>query len=1777
MVLSVERITDKEFKKFDTLDQSLIASKDFIRNFGEAGDFIEAHLYTENGDLIFSDYKMVDFKVPGSKGANDKSLTDVVELNPGAYIESLGYTVGKYNIEYNFYRKKITDLKDRPFFIKEISSDRTELRLSSNVLSNSDIETGTLNFIYEFQSSPYYKDFLLNFGDNKQVNAVKVVLDKNTDPYSILIKLYKPLPSEFDLKNTCWIVEELSESYIYSVDIFPEIQEVKPKFLKGANFDIEEDHNSIRTSDYITIDGLLANNDVATYQKLLNKINDRSVSVNIDYTDYNNFVHYSSAKERLLNFKYKLSLIESYQSDIESIQSVTNYNIARNVSSSIFTLQNSINDIIQNFDGYDNYLYYASESTAWPKSGSLPYSLYPIASTEATTWLGTDDYNSNNYGGQISTASLFDQQNQDILVLSVPEFIAVDSNNQPYLTFLNMVGQFFDNIWVYIKSINDLYKNKNNLNTGISKDVVFYALQNMGIKVYNSKSNDDIYRYFLGTDSSGSYNPVTSSYETLVTSSLQISGEDNYKEILKRIYHNAPYLLKSKGTTRGLKSLITAFGIPSTILDVNEYGGADKSSETIEYNFDRFTYALYNSGSSYIKLPWAPLTQNAYKYGVFDVVPDTIEFRFKPDKFTTNYSSSILSVIASGSNQPSFGITINYAPVNQLPYGNVIFSLSGSAGYISSSVSLPLFVTGSQGDTDWWNVMLRRRYSKLSAHYSEEQYYDVFVKNEISGRIGHQASASLYVSGSVSSSYNYAWGDYGTSSSIKNLYLGGTGSNGFSGHLQEFRYWSAPLSESAFNSHILNPESIQGNDSGSAYNDLAARFPLGNNLLTYNHYPTGALSSVHPDHNIHFSSGSFTNMLGYGYGIYGTVLYGDSSSFSSSYVISINSASLYNFPDKINYEPFTEFYYTNTPNAVYSNPVTEKVRIVDNVITGSVLSPFLCLEDKPEVELTKDIHLIDASFSPQNEVNKDVIAEYGETINIDDLIGDPSEDFNDSYTGLSNLNKEYRNKYTDKTNYRDYIRVVNFFNNSLFKMIKDYVPARSNLLTGLTIKSPILERPKVKNTVTTVEDYHNYTASIGGYTLTSDSVYTSSYGNGSDFFTGELSGSIIDYKNDFIDKNVNPYNQLSPYAGDYEKFVRSDFNPVINVVSGSRKSLKFQKIDVNNPSIVGETDTQDSNYSLQSYLRPRYDGSKSTSKLYNFYTPGDYSYGKNAAIDFNVEKFAWVSEVNEKNLNIYDKSWVNIKYLINQSGSVIALTKANANLFEVQNTFKSSTDTAVSLLDPLNPTNQHNLNGVQNIFVGGYSFTPIIYREINETMQFDYLNPRFFITGSLGFKAISTSSLRWETVGNEDVSLETTGHWYLNNTLQSLTSFALSNGVPSNWYYPTQIPFSFSGPVVGYNGSTSNMTENPNGAAWYSMDRFLPFTTNTSDGYITTDFTSSIVRAEDGVDNFIAFTAPRQSTYNINVSLPFTFKAPNPDNGGSSFKVVGVLEKKNGSAWNYLAKTTFQIVSIPNHPCWVNAAESFVWFDSRTGDPTWSEAALSVKCVLNNYQISLQQGDEVRLKLYFLDIDLTFAKCDDIRIAIPSDGYFEVYDKINSTIVPITYDVITTSPAIFSLNTDNKTLIFNNSASLFYNNTIFSSSGSSVSSNYSEIDYDFSFQVGDLVRFGTFFTLNATFYEIVQIVDPVITSVSSIPVVTTPLSVVLNQQINSADFSTSRFAVLRKVPDETSVMLNFNKREGKTSSGELIPYNLDLDIRQRIPDIVGPLKSKLLSPVLVIN
>jgi hypothetical protein len=1113
-----------EFQEYSVEDTSLITSNVFETSFNPKSDYIEYIIYDLNNNILFSN----------EIGYPNYTLEDnQLFIDPVTNLTSTGFTEGEYNTLYNFYTPKLGSSFLNKYYIDEISSDRTEVRLNTTSIPNEEVISTTNEFITQIQNSTNsYLDFYLNFGSNQQIIANNVLLDtSNPNDPTVLIKLYEPLPIELPLKTECWVVEKVAESIAYNISLFQtfDIEDENIK-LKGPNLNIGIKDQINNTTEYVSYNTLSNNINQQGTGSFTYQINsllaEKGIEINVDYTDYSNFVYMSSAQTRLENFYYKLSLIETYQAS-SSFSSGTPSNYY--VSSSNIIWQNKINEIITNFDGYEYYLYYESGSKAWPKTNFSP----PYTNAGANSVAGLAFLTS-----QSISASFYDDENDNALVDSIPTYLREDPNNSQYELFVEMLAQMFDNIYIYIGDVTSKYNADNRLDYGVSKDLVADVLRDLGIKIYqNNFSSNDLYSALLGFTNSGSlFNVPNAStllptpiglefIDTFVTASSTSSlspVDDLNKQIYKRIYHNLPYLLKKKGTIAGLRTLINIYGIPDTILRISEFGGKDKNVNTWDYWQNEYDYALKSTGSYYIS---SSFTLNP-TWGSANNVPSAIEFRFKAESIPPTFASQSLWYTDEG-----LGVFLEYtgsglttgsylgSPINpNYQYGTLKF-ISGNN---SASVYLPFF------DGSWWSVLVN----------SGSNGYELYAKNSIySGNdgniLGYQASSSL----NIPTLWSASTAIYFASSS--------TSHNGLSGSLQEIRYYTQPLLENSFNDYVMNPSSIEQ----SQY--LAFRASLGGELYT-------GSNSIHPK-----VTGSWVN----------------TSSFAGGNTFYISSSPIY--------IPNTEINFYDQPAVGIKNAVSNKIKqtntilpftsnVDDNIPPNQTLSPFISIQQNPSISssYTRDIDYLEVAFSPQNEINEDIMSTFG-YFNIGEYIGDPRQmsSTSTSYPDLDVLRDEYFKKYTHNYNIWDYVRLIKYFDNSLFKIIKDWTPARTSLATGVVIKQHLLERNKYP--VPQVEYSQSlFTASINMYEVTASNAgglnitsivtqsWTGAYPSVSgsipftqntedEFFNGEFSGSFIKVTNgELNDCNVelvetftiSPLSSTGDYVSPNTTFIPYLFN-----------------------------------------------------------------------------------------------------------------------------------------------------------------------------------------------------------------------------------------------------------------------------------------------------------------------------------------------------------------------------------------------------------------------------------------------------------------------------------------------------------------------------------------------------------------------------------------------------------------------------------------------------------
>ena len=1089
MAAEIIQIDPQNFttQEYGVQDTNLIPSFD-ISTFITSGSYIELFIYDSNQTLLSIDYNFTQYTIinDGQSPGNGENISQII-IDPESSLINYGFDQGEYITYFNIFDKQIgSELQQ--LYISEISSDRTEIRLDSTVLSNMDIVEKTNNFIQLRNNSEYFLDFYLNFGDNQLIIANNIQLD-NQDPNdpTILIKLYEALPTQFNLNSTLWVVTLVEEPIAYQVTFEDEIfipLDTTP--LKGPNFNLnikDQVNNSTPLYNYTT---LISTSLTSSQNQLMSLLEEKEININIDYTNFKNFIHFSSAQTRLENFFYKVNLIEQYSSSISLLNNITN----NDSNTSLAIYESKISEIITNFDGYEYYLYYETGSMAWPKiTTQKPYELALTNSPEVENWFGSTNESSPLYGGIILSASLYDNINQDNLIYTIPEYLRDDPNNDQYSLFIEMVGQLYDNIWIYYKDVTEKYNADNRLEYGISKDIVADAIRDFGIKLYqNNFSNDDLYTAFLGLTPEGGLFPFPNITGSLPTPSgfeyidTFISASNDYlplddvnKSLYKRIYHNLPYLLKSKGTLPGLRTLITSYGIPDTTLRINEYGGKDKINiNDWDYWQNEFNYAFKTEGNNFISSSFNNLNS---EWNSADTCPETVMFRFKTDGLSTSnipYSQSlwnkggdvhlVLRYTGSGYASGSYSGSIidpyyQYAHLDFYP--NYTTTPNESA-----SIYLPFF------DNGWWSVMVTRDGSTSN--------FTLSAGNKIYEGGNNGTLLGFYSSSIITASVDYDWYNNGDSYFASSSIINGAQYTQFSGSLQEIRYYNVPLNENSFKDYVMNPSSIEGNSLNNGPNELIFRASLGGELYTES-------ISIHPK-----VTGSWI----------------PTSSF-------VGNSNFY-FNSTPNFVRNEEYFFYDQPVVGIKNAISDKIRLVNNIMPeGNTLSAIKSLSQDLAISqsYTSNTNLLEVAFSPQNEINEDIMDQMG-YFNIGEYIGDPRlrSSSDQSYPALDNLRNAYFEKYTKNYDLVDFIRLIKFFDNSLFKMIKDFIPARTSLASGIVIKQHILERNKYPQPQTNINSTTAYisSGSINNIPLTFQDI--------------SVSGTVAPQWNDYQPGTIEDFN-----------------------------------------------------------------------------------------------------------------------------------------------------------------------------------------------------------------------------------------------------------------------------------------------------------------------------------------------------------------------------------------------------------------------------------------------------------------------------------------------------------------------------------------------------------------------------------------------------------------------------------------------------------------------------
>ena len=857
-------------------------------------------------------------------------------------------------------------------------------------------------------------------------------------PNSIVYKLYRPLPDRFRRFDEFTIVKEMMKPLEDTVKIVDFIDtDVGDVVLRTPNLE-NSNYVDKKSTKYETETDILTDDNTIS-EKLRNEFisqSFQSVEINTDYGQFKNFTNFSSVEKRIRNFKYKLELIESYTASSASLVGISGS------SDDLKSWDMEVTKLKNNFDPFEKYMYFESSSYS---SGSL--GIYYSNSWPKTGGSGTvrspyvlahttSSQAETWFKSQTTSGSEYDINNINKISSHIPQHITDDSENLDYVNFTDMVGQHFDSIWLYANSLTDAFDRRDKLDEGISKELLYTMAKSLGWKIENAKDLVSLPRYAYGVEVTGS------SYSDYSAT----ADRDISREIWSRIINNMPFFLKNKGTVKALKGLINVYGIPSTILRVKEYGGPNLPGDASpEFEITRkFTKALDFRGAQYVKTTWTDDNFTSRK-------PDTVEFRFR----AATGSNQILVEKQTTSTDQDWIIRLKDNGSSD-DYGTVSFMLSSSAAGTSvgqykelSSSAMPVY------DGDFYSVMVQRTSGSSNPNIS--QSYQLHVGKYDAGRskVHLYSKSTMNVDVAASSSFNLAWTGSG------DVYIGGrsdiTGTGvRFSGSVMEYRHWTETLQTSSFKNHIANPKAYDGNSISSSYKHLTLRYSFDDNQ-DLSSYAAGILDS-RANQQLAFS-GSYVGFTG-------------------------------NF-----YRNVVDELKTHIPSIGALRRTTNKIRIEDNIKFGN-LSPDSRVTIGVHDTAPIDSNRVGIYFAPTDVINNDIINSVA-NLNFDNYLGDPRDLSEFTYRGLDYAADNYWKKYKSPNNFWDYIRILKYYDQSLFKQVKRLIPARAKSRVGVLVEPNIFERPKIRKIKSADAESLYYSSSIDiGRTEKSLIVITGSYNVG---------------------------------------------------------------------------------------------------------------------------------------------------------------------------------------------------------------------------------------------------------------------------------------------------------------------------------------------------------------------------------------------------------------------------------------------------------------------------------------------------------------------------------------------------------------------------------------------------------------------------------------------------------------------------------------------------------
>lgn len=694
----------------------------------------------------------------------------------------------------------------------------------------------------------------------------------------------------------------------------------------------------------------------------------------------------------------------------------------------------------------------------------------------------------------LSSASLYDANNPNLITKLIPQHYltaeqdfyvldtveggvgdSIDSGNTlPRETKLGSIqlissllytwAKQFDETKCFIDHMSKLRATDYNDIGTVSDQMLPFLANHYGVQLPNMFRNVSAERFVTGESISSEVAQLEASYQTVQNT------------IWRRILHELPMIIRSRGTTHAIKSLVRAAGIePDSILKFKEYGGTksgyilpNRSKKSIVQGFLNFSGSLFSGAvtydptsgvpdtlpfisSSYLSAsrvePGLPQMSNTVSDGLFTSGSWSYEALYKFEPGVSHPSvQSLARLHVTGTASPSS---------NQGVFANLVATAGASTSsldlYISttSSLSRPhaqITLSGSDlFDGSVWHVSFGR---SMTENEPSSSYY-VWAARQNPGVSDYlSASGSYFDEGTIVDTISA----YNTSGAFlcigpQSLYSAGTSflnstiapadaqESMFSGKVSRIKFWTKRLTDVELLEHARNVESVGVEDPTVNYNFVNVMSGSWEKLRIDASCTQDVTSSATGGGiRIFDYSQNGYHLTGSGFGASEQVIQNERLN-SSVISMQFDEAQTDN---KIRVRSYLDFNQVELENAEVA-PLYETVR-----------------SETPQDDLRFSIEV-----SAARVLDEDIAKIFATLDQIDDAIGAPELQFSPDYPRLETLRDVYFNRLTEKIKLKQLYEFFRWFDSSMGALIEKFIPSNTRFLGSNYVVEPhALERSK---------------------------------------------------------------------------------------------------------------------------------------------------------------------------------------------------------------------------------------------------------------------------------------------------------------------------------------------------------------------------------------------------------------------------------------------------------------------------------------------------------------------------------------------------------------------------------------------------------------------------------------------------------------------------------------------------------------------------------------------